>query len=49
MKSARDLNARDMYDEEVFEKAGKGAVPKTYKEFPRKRHNLTNVILTKKK
>ena len=49
MKVAREMNARVMYDETVFEKAGKGPVPKTYKYDPTKQHPLTSAILSKKR
>ncbi|OXU26812.1 hypothetical protein TSAR_005043 [Trichomalopsis sarcophagae] len=49
LKVARELTARDIYDENMFEKAGKGAVPKTFKYDPTKRHPVTNTILSKKR
>lgn len=36
MKVAREVNARAQYDEIVFQKAGMGPVPKTYKFDPTK-------------
>ncbi|KAL7306392.1 hypothetical protein TKK_0001813 [Trichogramma kaykai] len=48
MKVAREASARNIYDETVFEKAGKGPVPKTYKYDPTKPRN-PNVFLSKKR
>lgn len=50
MKVAREVNSRAQYDELVFEKAGQGPVPKTYKFDPTKVMQLpSNAILSKKK
>lgn len=48
MKLARELGNRGVYDTRVFEKAGRGPIPKTYKFDPTKPHP-SNSILAKKK
>ncbi|XP_011505129.1 PREDICTED: mitochondrial inner membrane protein OXA1L [Ceratosolen solmsi marchali] len=48
IKMARELNTRQIYDEIVFEKAGRGPVPKTYKINPIKSEHR-DIILSKKR
>lgn len=50
MKVAREVNARARYDELVFEKAGQGPVPKTYKLDPTKLTQIpSNAVSLKNK
>ncbi|XP_058801091.1 mitochondrial inner membrane protein OXA1L [Phymastichus coffea] len=50
MKVARDLQNREIYDEIVFKRAGRGPIPKTYKYDPTKviPSQSANAILSKK-
>ncbi|KAJ8683965.1 hypothetical protein QAD02_019757 [Eretmocerus hayati] len=48
-KVAREIKSRAMYDETVFERSGRGPVPKTFKYDPTKRRDDPSPILAKKK
>jgi YidC/Oxa1 family membrane protein insertase len=48
IKIAREISSRQIYDDIVFEKAGKGPIPKTYKTNPLKSEHR-DIILSRKR